>query len=110
MQILLNPSIDTSKVAHGRPVEAQTRSTFVIDLTSLKHPDDVKKRCMVDGTTAVLTPKCFDAHSMNLMIYILRSVLQVLPVPMCIIYAVSGAVIRTAVNSVVSSHLFMVSD
>ena len=43
MQVLLNPSIDTSKVAHGRPVEAQTSSTFVIDLTSLKHPDDVKK-------------------------------------------------------------------
>ena len=43
MQILLNPNIDTSKVANGRPIEAQRSSTFVVDLTSLKHPDDVKK-------------------------------------------------------------------
>ena len=43
MQILLNPSMDTSKVAKGRPIGVEESSTFVVDLTSLKHPDDVKK-------------------------------------------------------------------
>ena len=43
MQILLNPNINTSKVAKGRPIEVEKSSTFVVDLTCLKHPDDVKK-------------------------------------------------------------------
>ena len=43
MEILLNPSIDTSKVANGQPIEVQESSTFVVDLTCLKHADEVKK-------------------------------------------------------------------
>ena len=30
-------------MATGRPIQVETSSTFVVDLTSLKHPDDVKK-------------------------------------------------------------------
>ena len=30
-------------IAKGRPIEVERSSTFVVDLTCLKHPDDVKK-------------------------------------------------------------------
>ena len=74
MQILLNPSIDLSKVAKERPVRVEESSTFVVDLTCLKHPDDVKKdmygrgdysgshpevfRCMFDDVDNVSIEKC----------------------------------------------------
>ena len=41
MRILLDPCID-EQVAYKRPIEVQSDSTFVIDLTKLAHPDDVK--------------------------------------------------------------------
>lgn len=43
MSILLDPLIDEDKVAHERPLEIQSSSTFVIDLTKLAHSDDIKK-------------------------------------------------------------------
>lgn len=43
MKILLNPSIDKTRVAQKRPVEVKCSSTFVIDVTRLSHPDDIKK-------------------------------------------------------------------
>ena len=43
MEILLNPNMNKSLVTHGRPLQVEKSSTFVVDLTSLKHPDDVKK-------------------------------------------------------------------
>jgi len=43
MEILLSPNMNKSLVAHGRPIQVEKSSTFVVDLTSLKHPDDVKK-------------------------------------------------------------------
>ena len=74
MEILLNPNMNKSLVAHGRPIQVETSSTFVIDLTSLKHPDDVKKdmygrwdysgshpevfRCSFDQFDDVIIEKC----------------------------------------------------
>ena len=43
MQILLDPAIDESKVAEQRPMETEFSSTFVVDITKLLHPDDIKK-------------------------------------------------------------------
>lgn len=43
MQLLLNPNIDKSRVAKSRPVQVEESSAFIVDLTCLKHPDDVKK-------------------------------------------------------------------
>ena len=43
MQILLNPSINQSKIAQTRPMEVTSTSTFVVDLTKLAHPDDIKR-------------------------------------------------------------------
>ena len=43
LQILLDPNIEQSLIAKGRPIEVEKSSTFVVDLTCLKHPDDVKK-------------------------------------------------------------------
>ena len=44
LQILLDPNIDQSMIAKERPIEVERSSTFVVVLTCLKHPDDVKKR------------------------------------------------------------------
>ncbi len=74
LQILLDPNIDQSLVAKKRPVEVERSSTFVVDLTCLKHPDDVKKdmygqwdysgshpevfRCSIDEFDKVFIEKC----------------------------------------------------
>ena len=43
MKILLKQSHDEQRVAYKRPVEVQSSSTFLVDLTRLAHPDDIKK-------------------------------------------------------------------
>lgn len=43
MRILLDPKINTSLVSSGRPIQIDKSSTFVVDLSTLQHPDDVKK-------------------------------------------------------------------
>ena len=43
LQILLDPNIDRSRIVEERPIEVERSSTFVVDLTCLKHHDDVKK-------------------------------------------------------------------
>ena len=43
MQLLLDPNINQLKIAKSRPIQVEECSTFVVDLTCLKHPDDVKK-------------------------------------------------------------------
>lgn len=43
MQLLLSTDIDKSKVAKSRPVQVEESSTFIVNLTCLKNPDDVKK-------------------------------------------------------------------
>ena len=43
VRILLNPKIDKQRVCKQRPLDIQRSSTFVVDLDSLQHPDDVKK-------------------------------------------------------------------
>lgn len=42
--LLLNPNIDRSRVCHTWPVSGiESSSTFIVDITTLKHPDDVRK-------------------------------------------------------------------
>ena len=97
MQILLNPSMDTSKVAKWQPIGVEESSTFVVDLTSLKHPDDVKKG---DGIITALTLKYSDAHLMNLTMSLLKSVLLVLQARMYTIYAMFEAATQVTVTFV----------
>ena len=42
LQILLDPAIFTSKICSKRPVSISSSATFVIDLTKLADPEDVK--------------------------------------------------------------------
>ena len=42
MKILLS-SVNEEKIAYKRPTQVQCSSTFVIDLTRLAHPDDIKR-------------------------------------------------------------------
>lgn len=44
LKLLLNPSIDRSRVCSTWPVpDIMTSSTFIVDISTLKHPDDVRK-------------------------------------------------------------------
>ena len=43
LEILLNSNRESSRICHQRPMNIENSSTFVVDLDSLKHPDDVKK-------------------------------------------------------------------
>ena len=43
LRILLNPNIDGSKICHTRPTNVSKSSTFVVNITNLGHPDDIKK-------------------------------------------------------------------
>jgi len=42
-KILLNPKLDYDRVCSVWPVVVKSSSTFVIDVTKLKHPDDVRR-------------------------------------------------------------------
>ena len=42
MKILLIQSLDERRVAYKCPVEIQSSFTFVVDLTKLLHPDNIK--------------------------------------------------------------------
>lgn len=64
---LMNPNTSHLLIAHGRPIQVEKSSTFVIDLTSLKHSNDIKKICMDNGSTAAHTQKSFADHSTSLM-------------------------------------------
>lgn len=43
MHILLNPSINEERIASRRPLDAPYSATFVVDVSKLAHPDDIKK-------------------------------------------------------------------
>ena len=45
MKILLSSNVDEKTIAYKnkRPIQVQSSSTFVIDLTKLAHPDDIKR-------------------------------------------------------------------
>ena len=43
LKILLNLHIIKKKICHSKPCNVSQSSTFVVDLESLQHPDDIKK-------------------------------------------------------------------
>lgn len=44
LKLLLNPGIDRKRVCSTWPVpDIEASSTFIVDITALKHPDDVRK-------------------------------------------------------------------
>ena len=43
LKILLNPSVDENKVCSTWPIAIEGSNTFIVDITKLKHPDDVRK-------------------------------------------------------------------
>lgn len=73
LQILLDPNIDKAVIAKTRPIEVTESATFVVDMTCIKHIDDVKKdmygrwnhsgshpevyRCVIDELDEVKTEK-----------------------------------------------------
>ena len=51
LKILLNPNIKRRRVCHKRPINVSVSSTFVVDLNSLEHPDDIKRMSSESGST-----------------------------------------------------------
>ena len=43
VRILLDQNIDKQRIALKRPLDAPSSSTFVVDISKLSHPDDIKK-------------------------------------------------------------------
>ena len=43
IRILLNPNIDSLKICQERPTSVNKSSTYVVNITMLGHPDDIKK-------------------------------------------------------------------
>ena len=43
LRILLDTNLDKRKISHERPTQINKSATFIVDLDSLKQPDDVKK-------------------------------------------------------------------
>ncbi len=43
LRILLDPTIDQEKVCKQKPTTVTKSSTYVVDITRLQHPDDIKK-------------------------------------------------------------------
>lgn len=42
LEILLDPAIDTSRVCTSKPIAITSSSTFVVDISKLANPDDIK--------------------------------------------------------------------
>ena len=88
MQILLNPKIDEDRIAKQRPLQTHCSSTFVVDITQLSHPDDIKKdmygkwlskgshtdvfRCSFDDDNKVIVEKAGPAASGSNVYYLRR--------------------------------------
>lgn len=43
LKILCDPAISSSKICTTLPIQVTTSGTYVVDVTKLSHPDDVKK-------------------------------------------------------------------
>ena len=43
MHMLLDQNINRERVAMQRPLQVKSNSSFVVDITKLDHPDDIKK-------------------------------------------------------------------
>ena len=88
MKLLLDPNIDKSKIALKRPVGTTHNATFVVDLSKLDHPDDVKKdnfgkwehsgshpevfRCLFGEQDSVTVEKCAPGASGSNVYYLRR--------------------------------------
>ena len=88
MEILLDPNIDNSKIAKQRPLQTQCSATFIVDVTHLAHPDDIKKdmygkwlykgyhtdvfRCTLDQNNKVCVEKAAPGASGSNVYYLRR--------------------------------------
>ena len=43
MNLLLDPKINENKIATRRPLESSISASYVVDVSKLAHPDDIKK-------------------------------------------------------------------
>ena len=85
---VLDPKIDEDRIVKQRPLQIHCSSTFVVDITQLSHPDDIKKdmygkwlykgshtdvfRCSFDDDNKVIVEKAGPAASGSNVYYLRR--------------------------------------
>ena len=62
LTILLNPDLDLTKVCCSQPVSVTSSSTFIVDLSKLAHPDDVKTDIFGIWNHSGSHPQCFKVN------------------------------------------------
>lgn len=86
MKLLLDPNIDRSIIATGRPIGSACNATFVVDLSKLQHSDDVNMfgkwehsglhpevfKCSFNDLDAVMVEKCAPGASGSDVYYLRR--------------------------------------
>ena len=65
LKILLNPLIDKSTICTSRPIVIKQSSTFVVDITKLGHPDDIKSDNFGVWSHSGSHPVAFKVHTEN---------------------------------------------
>ena len=62
IRILLDPHLDVSKVCARRPTDVSVSSTFIVNISKLAHPDDVKNDNFGVWVHSGSHPQVFKVH------------------------------------------------
>ena len=74
LKILLDPTIPPSKICSVRPTNISRSATYIVDVSKLKHPDDIKN---VLGNILDLTHRLTKHKLKRMVMFELRNVLMV---------------------------------
>ena len=86
MKILLSSNIGEKMIAYKRPIQVQSSITFVIDLTKLAHPDDIKRDAYGRWIQNGYTLTYLSASMVKMEKFLSIKQLLVPQVPTCTIY------------------------
>ena len=67
VRILLDQNID-ERITLKRPIDAPSSSTFVVDISKLANPDDIKRTSMASGYILVYIPMSSSALTMKMIV------------------------------------------
>ena len=77
LKILLDPTIPPSKICSVRPTRISKSATYVVDISKLKHPDDIKNDMFGSWKHSGSHPQTYK-HKLKMMdMFELRNVLKV---------------------------------
>ena len=62
LKILLDPTIPPSKICSVRPTNISRSATYIVDVSKLKHPDDIKNDCFGSWKHSGSHPQTYKAQ------------------------------------------------